>query len=275
MNKYDDEESPMKEDLEPLIETLKYETDWNKRFGAASKLFRLGKEKAIDPLISALQNDDHPEVRRFSAKLLGQLGDSRATWALLAALRKAITEKDSTMIYQTQESLLNIGGYDLVSILISTVTDAEENFSVRLIAVEMLGTIGNNQAVQGLISIIKNPDTEGKIRGKAIEELIYTGNLAGLQLILDQLEATKRKKFQKLVINAIAKTPFKNKTIVFRIGEILLSISEKEQLKGLKKDEALLSLINNTLKFLAKNIEYDYKKFMDELIIIRNKQKEK
>jgi len=75
MNNSLEDESPFKEDLEPLIKTLESNPDWNKRFGAASKLFRLGKEKAVDPLIKALQNDEHPEIRRFSAVLLGKLGD--------------------------------------------------------------------------------------------------------------------------------------------------------------------------------------------------------
>ena len=50
MNHSIDNDSPFKEDLEPLIKTLESNPDWNKRFGAASKLFRLGQEKSVDPL---------------------------------------------------------------------------------------------------------------------------------------------------------------------------------------------------------------------------------
>ncbi|MHA1156617.1 MAG: HEAT repeat domain-containing protein [Candidatus Heimdallarchaeota archaeon] len=273
MNTLPEDDSPIKENLEPLITILKTEPDWNKRFGAASKLYRLGREKAIDPLIHSLQNDPHNEMRRFSADLLGRLGDSRATWALVAALRQSIIDKDNTMVSQTSEALLKIKGADLPSILASTAEDQGEVFEVRIKSLELLGKLGDNPSVQGLIALIKNPETEGKIRGKAIQELTYTGNLAGLQLILDQLELTKRKEFQIIVIQALSKTPFKNKTIVFRIGEILLKISEQEEAKKKKKDQELLYLIVSTLKNLAKNIDLSFKEFMDELIVVRNKIK--
>lgn len=275
MNDLPTDDSPIKENLELLIDTLKNDPDWNKRFGAASRLFRSGKEKAIDPLINALQNDTHKEIRRFCADLLGNLGDSRATWALVAVLRQSIAEKDAILIHHTIEALLKIRGPDLSGILISTVTDVGELLEVRVISLELLGRLADNIAVKGLIDIIKNPDTEGKIRAKAIEELVYTGNLAGLQLILDQLEVTKRKDFQIVVIRAINKTPFRNKTIVFRIGEILLAITEQEQQKGEKKDSEIINLIAETMRKLAMNINYDFKQFMDELITIRNMKKKK
>lgn len=271
-NKFDDE-SPIKENLEPLIHILKTDNNWNKRFGAASKLFRLGQEKAVDPLIHTLQNDENKEMRRFACDLLGKLGDTRATWALIAALRQALEKKDKLITFHASEALLSLKrDGDLQDILISTISDSEEFFSMRIMAIEMLGKIADIKSIEGLIALIKNPDTEGKIRGKAIEELIYTGNLAGLQLILEQLEVTKRKDFQKIVIKALGKTPFKNKTIVFRISEILLSISEQEE-KRKAKDSDLIFYSSEAIKNLAKNIGYDFPDFMDELIKIRDKQK--
>ena len=275
MSKQPEDESPYKEELELLIITLKTDEDWNKRFGAASKLYRLGKEKAIDPLIHTLYNDPHKEMKRFSADLLGNLGDPRATWALVATLRQSIIDNDATMIHHASQALLNIKGSDLPTILSSTADDQGEVFEVRVKALELLGKLADNISVQGLITIIKNPKTDGKIRGKAIQELIYTGNLAGLQLILDQLEVTQRKDFQKIVIQALSETPFKNKTIVYRIGEILLKISEQEEAKKSKKDQKLVKLIAATLKKLAENINEPFKEYMDKLIDVRNKIKNK
>ena len=275
MSHLSEDDSPFKENLEPLIITLKTDQDWNKRFGAASKLYRLGKEKAIDPLIHSLQYDTHKEVRRFSADLLGRLGDPRATWALIAALRQSVIDKDNTLFHHISEALININGSDLPSILIGTVDDKGETYEVRIKALELLGKLGDTPSVTGLINLIKNPKTEGKIRGKAIQELIYTGNLAGLQLILDQLEVTQRREFQKIVIEAINVTPFKNKTIVFRIGEILLKISEQEEAKKSKKDKDLLKMIAETMRTLATNINEPFNEFMDNLISVRNKIKGK
>jgi HEAT repeat protein len=275
MNHSLEDVSPFKEALGPLIKTLESDPDWNKRFGAASKLFRIGKEKAVDPLINALQFDDHSEIRRFSADLLGRLGDPRATWALIAALRQALSEKEKTMAYHTRVALVNIKSNDLPSILTSTVGDKEEFFEMRVMALNILGEIADTKSVECLIQVINNPDTEGKIRGKAIEVLIYTGHLAGLQLVLDLLEATTNKNFQKVVARALCRTPLKNKTIVLRFGDALLQIMETEESKKEDKDTELTKLVADSLKQLALNINISFNKLMDEILAVRKKQKQK
>lgn len=268
-----EDESPFKEDLGPLIKILESDPDWNKRFGAASKLFRLGKERSVDPLIKALQNDSHHEMRRFAADLLGRLGDPRATWALIAALRQAISEKDKTVTFHTKEALIKIKNSDLPSILSSTVDDKEEFFEMRIMALDILGELADTRSVETLIQVINNPNTEGKIRGRAIEELICTGHLAGLQLILDLLEATSNANFQKVVARALSKTPLKNKTIVLRFGDALLHIMESEESKKKDKDAELIKLAAASLKELAANINVSFNQLMDEILIIRKKQK--
>jgi len=273
MNESLDNESPYKEDLQPLIETLEKDQDWNKRFGAASKLFRLGKEKAVDPLIKALQNDPHPEIKRFVADLLGRLADPRAAWALLAALRQGLLEKNSVMIHHTKQALLNIKSEDLPGILKSTVEDDQEFFEMKLTAVQLLGKIADTKSVQQLIGIIKEPKTDGRIRAAAIEQLVYTGHLSALQLILELLNLTSNKAFQKVVLRAMVKTPFKNKSVVFRIGEALLTIMENEESLRERKDEEISNLAASAMTQLAKNIGMELKKFMDELIKIRLRQK--
>ncbi len=273
MNEQIDDESPFKEDLQPLIEILEEDPDWNKRFGAASKLFRLGKEKAVDPLLKALQNDPHPEIRRFAADLLGRLGDPRATWALLAALRKGLLEKETVIVHHTKQALLSIKSADLPRILKDTIEDEQEFFEMKLTAVQLLGSIADTQSVQQLINIIKNPKTNGRIRAAAIEQLVYTGHLSALQLILELLTLTSNKTFQKVVLRALAKTPFKNKSVVFRIGEALLGIMENQEKLREKKDEEISTLAAEAMKQLAKNVGLEFDKFMDELIRIRMKKK--
>ncbi|MBN1329275.1 MAG: HEAT repeat domain-containing protein [Candidatus Heimdallarchaeota archaeon] len=270
-----EDDSPFKEDLEPIIQTLETDPDWNKRFGAASKLFRLGKEKSVNPLIKAVQNDSHNEVRRFAIDLLGRLGDSRATWALIAALRQALIDKDTTIAHHTREALLKIKGSDLPSILTSTIDDEEEFFEMRISALDMLGKLADTKCVESLIKVINNPNTDGRIRGRAIEELVETGHLSGLQLILELLDIASNKVFQKVVVRAIGNTPFKNKTIVMRIGESLLKIMDFEESKGKKKDIELTKLVSEALEQLAENIEINFNEFIDELVSIRKKQQGK
>ncbi len=275
MNHSLEDESPFKEDLGPLIKTLESNPDWNKRFGAASKLFRLGKEKSVDPLIKALQNDEHPEIRRFAAVLLGKLGDPRATWALIAALRQALIEKDKTITFHTREAIVAIKSNDLPSILASTIEDKEEFFEMRIMAINILGEVADTKSVECLIQVINNPETEGKIRGRAIEALIYTGHLAGLQLVLDLLEVTTNKNFQKVVARALCRTPLRNKAIILRFGDALLSIMENEESKKEDKDAELIKLAADSLKQLALNINISFNQLMDEILAVRKKQKQK
>lgn len=56
------------------------------RWGAADALGRLGDERAVEPLIAAMDDPD-PRVRKKAAWALGQLGDMRGQRPLLAAMR--------------------------------------------------------------------------------------------------------------------------------------------------------------------------------------------
>ncbi|WP_342676625.1 HEAT repeat domain-containing protein [Methanofollis sp. UBA420] len=56
------------------------------RWGAADVLGRLGDERAVEPLIAAMDDPD-PRVRKKAAWALGQLGDMRGQRPLLAAMR--------------------------------------------------------------------------------------------------------------------------------------------------------------------------------------------
>jgi HEAT repeat protein len=56
------------------------------RWGAADALGRLGDERAVEPLIAAMDDPD-PRVRKKAAWALGQIGDLRGQRPLLAAMR--------------------------------------------------------------------------------------------------------------------------------------------------------------------------------------------
>jgi hypothetical protein len=72
-------------DIDCLIQALQ-DQDIGVRAEAASSLGQLGDEKAVIPLISALQDDSDPYVRSLAARALGFLGDPRAKEALMNAL---------------------------------------------------------------------------------------------------------------------------------------------------------------------------------------------
>ena len=71
--------------FEELVEKLTSETASYSRRSAISALGRLGDERAVEPLVSALQDEDR-YIRREAAKALGELGSPAAIEPLIAAL---------------------------------------------------------------------------------------------------------------------------------------------------------------------------------------------
>jgi hypothetical protein len=266
------EELPIKEDLEKIEDTLKNNPNWKKRFGAASKLYRLGKEKAVDPLIHSLQNDHHPEIRRFSAVLLGELGDERASWALIATLRDAVQQQNTLMINTTKEALLNIKGSEITSILASTVDDEEESLKMRYESLALLEEINGMDVVQALIAILKKGGIDFRVYHQILRTLVFTGNLAAIQFILNFLEETEVFETQKVIIEAIGETPFKNRTIAIRIGKSLVKLFEAEQEKE-KVKQSLMPCLSKTIQALATNIGLEWKEYLTEVVKVTKQEK--
>ncbi|MBD3191599.1 MAG: hypothetical protein GF308_13205 [Candidatus Heimdallarchaeota archaeon] len=266
-----EDDSPIQEDFKLLVKQLKNSSDWNERFSAANKLFRSAGDKAVDPLIYALQNDPQKEVQRYAADLLGRLADPRASWALIAALRRGLKEEDFTMIYHTSEALIKIDGNDAIAILSQTIEDEQEFLEMKLKALEILSKIGDAKVVEKMIDWVHDPEFDNSLRKRVIEELAYMGHLASIQFLLDLLEERRDKNLQKVIVRALGKTPFKNKAIVLKIGDILLQKLEQEQSQP-KRDVAFLNLLAESINTLGENIGYNYREFMQEIIDIRKKQ---
>lgn len=122
--------------FEELVEKLTGETASYSRRSAISALGRLGDERAVDPLVSALQDEDR-YIRREAAKALGELGSPAAIEPLIAALG-----------------------------------DSEEN--VRRNAITALGATGDERAVEPLKQILEDKSyfirSEAEKSIRAIEE---------------------------------------------------------------------------------------------------------
>ena len=71
--------------FEELVEKLTGETASYARRSAILALGRLGDERAVEPLVLALQDEDR-YIRREAAKALGELGSPAAIEPLIAAL---------------------------------------------------------------------------------------------------------------------------------------------------------------------------------------------
>lgn len=104
-------------DVDGLIEALNYQDDHNIRLAAASALGNVGNARAVDPLISAL--DDEQGVNEMAALALGEIGDPRAVEPLTAKLN-------------------------------------DENWELRSSAAKALGKIGDDRAVDPLINLLRD-----------------------------------------------------------------------------------------------------------------------
>jgi HEAT repeat protein len=118
--------------MEPLIVALKNSHYSNVRVGAAEALSKIGDERAVEPLVAALKDEDGG-VRKAVAEALGQIGDVRAVEPLIAALKDVGVRKAAV------EALVEIGA-PAVKLLSTVLRDKDPN--VRTVAAKSLEAIG-------------------------------------------------------------------------------------------------------------------------------------
>lgn len=104
-------------DVGGLIEALGYQDDHNIRLAAATALARVGDSRAVETLISEL--DDQSRVKEVAAKALGEIGDPRAIEPLISKL-------------------------------------GDENWEVRGTVAKALGKIGDPQATKPLVKLLRD-----------------------------------------------------------------------------------------------------------------------
>ena len=110
-----------KRDVKGLIRALNYMKYVYVRKNAVEALGKIGDNRAVEPLIAAL-NDSDSDVREYAADALGEIGDKRAVEPLIVALR-------------------------------------DSNDNVRNNSVWALGKIGDKRAVEPLIASLKDSDS--------------------------------------------------------------------------------------------------------------------
>ncbi|MBN1328424.1 MAG: HEAT repeat domain-containing protein [Candidatus Heimdallarchaeota archaeon] len=144
--------------VNPLIRTLRFDSESKVREWAAIALGRLGSKKAIKPLISALKKDSDLIVRSEAAIALGRLKgkmvkkvlistfyedkDYQVSWAAASALAKINDNKS--------KELLNSLNQELIKVLVS-----EKDETVLSAAAKTLGDIGNKIAAEVMYRTMK------------------------------------------------------------------------------------------------------------------------
>jgi HEAT repeat protein len=124
----------------PAIETfcalLKRQDKAETRLTAAVALGRIENARAVEPLITALQDPD-ANVRKAVAEALGSIGDHRAAEPLIAALK----DRDLSVRITVVDALKKIGDRNAVAPLFAALKDDNMRF-MRVAVAEALDRLG-------------------------------------------------------------------------------------------------------------------------------------
>lgn len=148
------------DNIKRLIDTLGDEDELVRE--QASESLELIGEPAVEPLIEGL-NNPNKNIRRCSARILGELGDDRAIEPLIENLRD-----DNKWVRRDTSGALSKMGDPATEPLIGLLDDSD--WRVRGAAAWGLGRIGNRKAVEPLIKILLE-DENGFVRSGAANAL--------------------------------------------------------------------------------------------------------
>lgn len=139
------EKMKAKKDVEGLIKVLKHK-DEDVRWGAAEALGKVGDERAVHPLIEALQDDSYPLICERASYALKNIGRDKVLEPLIKTLQGA---KRSDSLREGAAIALGIlGDNRAVDYLIEALDDGYAG--VRFAATRSLGLIGDKRAVKPL-----------------------------------------------------------------------------------------------------------------------------
>lgn len=171
----------------PLMSVLNNrDENYRLRLAAAESLGKLGDDYAVKPLIEILSDEREKSVylKESVAKALGMLGDIRAIEPLIEALeaKRGIRDKFNFLKEQIIEAIGRIGQpYRKVSdSLIRALQD--EAPSIRLAAVETLGSLGDSSCLESVRACIF--DTDDNVAKAAV---CATYHLGGERVIRELL----------------------------------------------------------------------------------------
>lgn len=152
-------------------------------FSVANALRRFGVDRIFQALSTAAVLTPEVGVRRRACKLLGEIGDKRATEFLLQAIKDA----DADVRYEATEALRKLGDEAALPALIQALQDQSRD--VRSAAVTALGNFHDLQVVGPLIkTLVEQRD----LRYASMESLRGICGESCLGPILDLLRAQKR-----------------------------------------------------------------------------------
>ena len=165
---------------------------------AIAELPELG-ERAIQPLVEALQDEDFVNVQN-AAFALGEMGSESAVRALLGLFGRS-DQAAQVMIFTV---LGMIGGETAVSWLLYILAN-NKDWNYQIYAARALGEIGDPHAVPKLIEVMQTGWRD--VRSVAADALGRIGDEAAVPALLEALQShnwSKRGRFPYAVTHALA-----------------------------------------------------------------------
>jgi len=156
--------------LYDLIAALENRTEHLGRVHAAQVLASANDPRAVGALVKAL-GDEHPDIRRLSARALREIGSIRSVEPLIERL------SDPEETWKTRicaaEALGRIGTTSAVEGLVARLQDPSENPEARIAIATILGRTRSPAAQEALRECLRDPDA--RMRGAAEQALVKAG----------------------------------------------------------------------------------------------------
>jgi HEAT repeat protein len=171
-----------------LMISILNEENSSKRSGAAAALGEANSIRAVYALISAL-SDPESDVRSIAADSLGNLNDMDSLAVLVQStsikpLVQTLTDNSPEVRNAARNSLTKMGKVavgELIQVL------GEGEFLGRSEAAELLGDIGDTQAINPLIEAFKEGDKQ--VRYNAVLSLMKLNKTSCVEAFIDLLES--------------------------------------------------------------------------------------
>jgi len=128
----------------------------------AEALGMMRNTQGVVPLIARLK-DGSKDVRSTAAKSLGEIGDARAITPLLQSWRESNRPIEPTDI-EARVAIAALGEIGNASFTVVVSLLGHEDPSVRSLAVDALGTIGDRRAVDYILPLV----SDSSVRGSAV-----------------------------------------------------------------------------------------------------------
>lgn len=177
------------EALPILIKALNHSDEYVRRM-AVSALGDSDNPEVVSALIEAL-NDVNKDVRFMSADALSKIGNLEVIPTLIEGLN------DSEEIFRLPTiwmviHLSRIDNYILIPVLIEALKNSDK--TVRLLAAQTLGNIGNSEAIQALIETLNDEDDQ--VQYIARLALSQIGNSKTISALIDVMKYSENAEYR-------------------------------------------------------------------------------